>query len=82
MTEDDADLASSFGRASAGSRQRWPSGGSGRSAGSNSSAGSGGPTSENTRPTTTAPSDLVFNFFFFFNGNSFIDLYNFNTFSS
>ncbi|XP_032776800.2 BAG domain-containing protein Samui isoform X1 [Daphnia magna] len=58
MTEDDADLASSFGRASAGSRQRWPSGGSGRSAGSNSSAGSGGPTSENTRPTTTAPSDL------------------------
>ncbi|XP_057371634.1 BAG domain-containing protein Samui-like [Daphnia carinata] len=57
MTEDDADLASSFGRASAGSRQRWPSGGSGRSAGSNSSAGSGGPTSENTRP-TTAQSDL------------------------
>nr|SVE76202.1 EOG090X0OY9 [Daphnia hispanica] len=65
MTEDDADLASSFGRASAGNRQRWPSSGSGRSAGSNSSAGSAGPTAENTRPTTTTPSDLVFKFFMF-----------------
>nr|SVE73370.1 EOG090X0OY9 [Ceriodaphnia reticulata] len=46
MTEDDAESA--FGRAGAGNRQRWPSSGSGRSAGSNSSGSSsgGGPSVE------------------------------------
>ena len=46
MTEDDVDPA--LGRA--GNRQRWPSSGSGRSAGSNSSAGSSGPETVHERP--------------------------------
>ena len=47
MTEDDAEPA--FGRSAAGQRQRWPSSGSGRSAGSNSSGSSGGPAVETVR---------------------------------
>ncbi len=51
MTEDDAEPT--FGRAGAGNRQRWPSSGSGRSAGSNSSGsssgGGGGPSAETVR---------------------------------